>query len=451
VKRSWVQKSFVCFLVFLMAMSMVQKPASAQGSLDVNANAAILVEASTGKILYEKNSETALGIASMTKMMTEYLLLEAVEEDKVKWDQKYTVPTNVSKMSHNNSLSNVPLREEGTYNVKELYEAMAIESANAATLAIAEIVGGSEANFVKMMNKKAEELGLENYKFVNSSGLNNKDLAPYVDQLTGGPEEENVMSAKDTATLAYHLLNDFPEVLETSSIAKKLFAEGTEDVFEMENWNYMLPGLIRAYEGMDGLKTGTTDFAGACFTGTAERNGMRFITVVMDVQVEPGENSYDARFDETRKMLDYAFNNYTMEEVLPAEHKIKGHETLPVIKGKEKEVGIKTDAALNMVVKNGEEDQYKPKFVVDKKKLNEDGKLTAPVKKGEKVGYVTLESKDKKDLGYLTDKGSGGAKSSVVTVEGVEKANWLVLSMRAVGGFFGDIWGSVTSTVKGWF
>jgi serine-type D-Ala-D-Ala carboxypeptidase (penicillin-binding protein 5/6) len=451
VKRSWVQKSFVCFLVFLMAMSMVQKPASAQGDLDVNANAAILVEASTGKVLYEKNSETALGIASMTKMMTEYLLLEAIEEGKVKWDQKYTVPTNVSKMSHNTSLSNVSLREEGTYTIKDLYESMAIYSANASAMAIAETVAGSEANFAKLMNKKAEELGLENYKFVNSSGLNNKDLAPYVDQVVGGAEEENVMSAKDTATLAYRLLNDFPEVLETSSIAKKVFAEGTEDQFNMPNWNWMLPGLIREYEGMDGLKTGTTDFAGACFTGTAERDGIRFITVVMDVQVEPGENSYDARFAETRKMMDYAFNNYTMQELLPADYKIKGQKTLPVVKGKEKEVGIKSESALNMVVKNGEEDQYKPKFVVDKKKLNEDGKLTAPIKEGEKVGYVTLESKDKNDLGYLTDKGANAAKSSVVTVEGVEKANWFVLSMRAVGGFFGDIWGSVTSTVKGWF
>jgi serine-type D-Ala-D-Ala carboxypeptidase (penicillin-binding protein 5/6) len=451
VKRSWVQKSFVCFLVFLMAMSMVQKPASAQGDLDVNANAAILVEASTGKVLYEKNSETALGIASMTKMMTEYLLLEAIEEGKVKWDQKYTVPTNVSKMSHNTSLSNVSLREEGTYTIKDLYESMVIYSANASSMAIAETIAGSEANFAKLMNKKAEELGLENYKFVNSSGLNNKDLAPYVDQVVGGAEEENVMSAKDTATLAYRLLNDFPEVLETSSIAKKVFAEGTEDQFNMPNWNWMLPGLIREYEGMDGLKTGTTDFAGACFTGTAERDGMRFITVVMDVQVEPGENSYDARFAETRKMLDYAFNNYTMQELLPADYKIKGQKTLPVVKGKEKEVGIKSESALNMVVKNGEEDQYKPKFVVDKKKLNEDGKLTAPIKEGEKVGYVTLESKDKNDLGYLTDKGANAAKSSVVTVEGVEKANWFVLSMRAVGGFFGDIWGSVTSTVKGWF
>ncbi|WP_200908476.1 D-alanyl-D-alanine carboxypeptidase family protein [Rossellomorea vietnamensis] len=438
-------------MVFMMAMSMVQKPANAQGDLDVNAKAAILVEASTGKILYEKNSDTAQGIASMTKMMTEYVLLEAVKEGKVKWDQTYTVPTKISNMSHNDNLSNVPLREEGTYKIKDLYEAMAIESANAAAMAIAETVAGSQEKFVKMMNDKAKELGLENYKFVNVTGLNNKDLAPYVDQVVGGADEENVMSAKDTATLAYRLMKDFPEILKTSGIAKKTFAEGTEDAFNMKNWNWMLPGLIREYEGMDGLKTGTTDFAGGCFTGTAERDGMRYITVVMNVDISSGENSYDARFNETRKMLDYAFSNFTMEEVLPADYKVKGHKTLPVQKGKEKEVQIKTDSPLSMVVKNGEEDQYKPKFVLDKKKLNDDGELTAPVKEGEKVGYVMLEAKGKKDLGYLTDKGTNASKASVVTVDGVEKANWFVLSMRAVGGFFGDIWDSITSTVKGWF
>ncbi|MBN8194604.1 D-alanyl-D-alanine carboxypeptidase [Bacillus sp. NTK074B] len=438
-------------MVFMMAMSMVQKPANAQGDLDVNAKAAILVEASTGKILYEKNSDTAQGIASMTKMMSEYLLLEAVEDGKVKWDQKYTVPGNLSEMSHNTGLSNVSLREEDSYTIKELYEAMAIYSANAATMAIAETIAGSEANFVKMMNEKAKELGLKEYKFVNSTGLNNRDLQPYVDQVVGGPEEENVMSANDVATLAYRLLHDHPEVLETSSIPKKVFAEGTVDETHMDNWNWMLKGLLREYEGMDGLKTGTTDFAGANFTGTAERDGLRFITVVMNVDVPPGENSYDARFSETRKMLDYAFNNYSMEEVLPADYKVKGQKTLSVEKGKEKEVQIKTDVPLSMVIKNGEEDQYKPKFVLDKKKLNDDGELTAPVKEGEKVGYVMLEAKGKKDLGYLTDKGTNASKASVVTVDSVEKANWFVLSMRAVGGFFGDIWNSITSTVKGWF
>lgn len=216
----------------------------------------------------------------------------------------------------------------------------------------------------------------------------------------------------------------------------------------MSNWNWMLPGLIREYEGMDGLKTGTTDFAGANFTGTAERDGIRFISVVMDVNVPSGENSYDARFNETRKLLDYAFNNYTLEEVYPANYEIKGHKTMPVVKGKEKDVKIHTKDPLQMVLKSDADKKFNPQFEVDKKKLNEDGKLQAPVKKGETIGYVTVKSDD--GLGYLTDKG-GSSKAAVVTADGVEKANWFILSMRAVGGFFSDIWGSVTSTVKGWF
>ncbi len=437
-------------MVAIMAMSIVQKPAKAESTLDVKANAAIIVEASTGQILYSKNADTAQGIASMTKMMTEYLLLEAIKEGKVKWDQMYQVPANLSEMSHDLSLSNVHLRNGGQYSVRDLYEAMAIESANAATIAIAEVISGSEVQFVELMNAKAEELGLENYKFVNSTGLNNSDLSKYFTEIVGGAEEENVMSANDTATLAFHLLNEFPEVLETSSIPKKTFAEGTEDAFEMKNWNWMLPELVYGYEDVDGLKTGTTDFAGACFTGTAERNGMRFITVVMNAQPEGNETQYEARFKQTAKMLDYAFNNFTMEEILPAGYTVKDKETLPVVKGKEKEVAIETEAPLQFVVKSDQKDQFKPKFVIDEEKLTEDGELTAPIKKGDVVGYVTLESENT-SIGYLTAKGDALTSVPVIATEDVEKANWFVLSMRAIGGFFADIWGSITSTIKGWF
>ena len=170
---------------------------------------------------------------------------------------------------------------------------MAIESANAATIAIAEIVAGSEAKFVKLMNRKAAEIGLEKYKFVNSSGLNNRDMLKYFPDIVGEPDEENVMSAKDVAILASRLLHDFPEVLETSSIPEKIFAEGTEDAFVMDNWNWMLEGYKDiaerypnyqqfVYDGLDGLKTGSTLFAGYNFTGTASRDGQRFISVVMN-------------------------------------------------------------------------------------------------------------------------------------------------------------------------
>ena len=454
MKRMLIQKAFICLMVLIMALGIVQKPANAAGAINVNADAAILVEASTGKIIFEKNSDAALGIASMTKMMTEYLLLEAIKEGKVKWDQKYTVSADISGMSHNTSLSNVPLRNGGQYTIQDLYHAMAIESANAAAIAIGQTIGGTNENFVKMMNDKAKELGLKKYKFVNDTGLNNRDYKGpgYNIPIVGGEEDENILSAKDVATLAYRLVNDFPEVLETSSVPTMKFAEGSEDEFKMNNWIKMLdPNSKVYYEGLDGLKTGTTDFAGPCFTGTAKRNGVRFISVVMNVKHDPTVDSYTARFNETEKILNYAFSNYSLKEILPKNGVLKSQKTLPVEKGKEKSVKIETNKPLKMVVENGKENQYKPKIVLDKKKLTDDGKLTAPVKKGEAVGYLTVDSKAKDDLGYLPNTGNAKSKVSVVTKDAVEKANWFVLSMRAIGGFFGDIWHGVTSTVKGWF
>ncbi|WP_264741242.1 D-alanyl-D-alanine carboxypeptidase family protein [Cytobacillus firmus] len=423
--------------------------AHAEDILNINADAAILVDAETGKILYQKNADKVLGIASMTKMMTEYLLLEAVEEGKVKWEQEYAVSEYVWKVSQDRNLSNVPLRRDGKYNIRELYEAMAIYSANGATIAIAETIAGSETNFVKMMNEKAAELGLKEYKFVNSSGLNNRDLKG--SPPAGGPEEENVMSAKDTAMLAKELINRFPEVLETASTPRKTFREGTDDEIKMENWNWMLPELVYGYEGADGLKTGTTDFAGYCFTGTAMRDGNRYISVVMNAKGANGQATYKSRFDETKKMFDFGFSNFTKEEIVPANYQVKGQKTVPVTKGKEDKVKISSKEAIEMVVRNGEKENFKPVLVLDKKKLNENGELTAPIKKGEKIGYLTIESKEDGKLEFLSDKGKGNIQVDVVAAESIEKANWFVLTMRSIGGFFGDVWGSVSSTVKGWF
>ncbi|MBA2876934.1 D-alanyl-D-alanine carboxypeptidase (penicillin-binding protein 5/6) [Anoxybacillus caldiproteolyticus] len=441
----------VSFLVVFLFASIFPfgKASAAQDPLNIEADAAILVDAKTGRILYQKNIDTVLGIASMTKMMTEYLLLEAIKEKRVKWDQQYTPSDYVYRLSQDRDLSNVPLRKDGKYTVHELYEAMAIYSANAATVAIAEIVAGSEENFVKMMNEKAKKLGLKGYKFVNATGLSNKDLQGFHPGGTN-EHEENVMSARAVATLAYHLLKEYPQVLETASISKKTFREGTDDQIKMENWNWMLPGLVYSYEGVDGLKTGYTDFAGYCFTGTAERNGVRFITVVMNAK-SGGKSTIEARFEQTRKLLDYGFSNYSLKEIYPAGYKLKGKSTLPVVKGKEKSVVIATKKPLSLVVKNGEEKNYQPVYVIDKKKLTSDGELTAPVKKGEKVGYMTIKYAGENNYGYLSPEMENNAKVDLVTTKSVEKANWFVLTMRGIGGLFGDVWTSVVKMVKGWF
>jgi serine-type D-Ala-D-Ala carboxypeptidase (penicillin-binding protein 5/6) len=454
VKRRFYQKCITGGLAMIMFFSLftgINKAEAAAPSLKVNADSAIIVDGKTGKVLFEQNADSLLGIASMSKMMTEYILLDSIKHGKVKWDQKYSVDDLVYKLSQKRELSNVPLRRDGVYTVRELYDAMAIYSANAETIALAEVMAGSETNFLKMMNKEAKVLGLKDYKFVNSTGLNNKDYDGGQPEGTSATDE-NAMSARSVATLAFHLINDFPDVLKTASIPKKTFRAGTADAIVMDNWNWMLPSLIYGYQGMDGLKTGTTDFAGACFTGTAMRNGQRFITVVQnakDANGKPGDKS--ARFSETRKMLDYAFSTFSNQELVPNHYQVKGNETLAVIKGKASTVKIYTKPALNMVVANGDKQNYKPVLVLDKKMLDKNGKLVAPIKKGEKIGYLTVAPKNGEKVNFLTPEGQKGAKVDVVAAQDVEKANWFVLMMRGIGSFFGDVGHGISSTVKGWF
>ncbi|KMY46613.1 D-alanyl-D-alanine carboxypeptidase [Bacillus sp. FJAT-27916] len=410
--------------------------AAEDDELGLSAEAAILIDAETGQILYEKNADKLLGVASMSKMMTEYLVLEAIDKGKISWDQKVTIDEYVHKLSAAPGLSNIGLTQGETYTVKELYEAMAIFSGNAATVALAQLVGGTEKNFVKLMNEKANELGLKDYNFVNSSGLNNSSLLG--EYPAGNEDDENLMSARATAKLSYQLLKDYPEVLDYAKVPRLKFRDGRT----YDNFNWMLPGLIYEYEGVDGLKTGSTEFAGACFTATAEKNGQRYISVVMKT------DSKNSRFTETKKVLDYAFNNFTTEEILAKGYQDKSQKTVGVSKGKEDSVAIKTNKAVELVVKNGEEENVKTKLVINKDKLDEDGNLVAPVKKGDKIGYLTVET----DNNYGTITGdSKGVRVDVVAAETVEKANWFVLSMRAVGGFFGDMWGSITGAVKGLF
>nr|WP_255726895.1 serine hydrolase [Sporosarcina sp. ACRSM] len=441
--RKWVA---LLIMPLLLLMTIGAVPASAASTLGIHVDGAILIDAESGKILYEENADTPLGIASMTKMMTEYLLFEAIEEGTISWDQEYKVNDYTYAISQDRRLSNVPLRRDGTYTIRELYEALAIYSANAATIAIAETIAGTETEFLKLMNAKAEELGLEDFKFVNSTGLNNSDLQGMHPQGTG-PNDENVMPAKSVARLAYHLLCDYPEVLETTKIHTKVFREGTTDRTEMKNWNFMLPGLIYEYEGVDGLKTGTTDFAGHSFTGTAVRDGKRVIAVVMKAVDANGVGSYKARFDATRALFDYGFSQFSEVEFVPAGYQFDKQKELDVIKGKEKKVSIAVKEPIRMIVKTSEKDLYVPELVIDESKLT-DGVLQAPIKKDTVVGHVKLVKTDGTDYGFIDDKNSGTA---VVTVDAVDKAGWFALMMGAIGDFFAGIWTSAIDFVKGLF
>ncbi|EJQ45891.1 hypothetical protein IEQ_04257 [Bacillus cereus BAG6X1-2] len=425
----------VLTLAFGMFAPYSNASAETGAALNIEAGAAILVEANSGKILYQKNADELLSIASMTKMMSEYLVNEAVAKGKLKWDQKVKISEYAYKISQDRSLSNVPLRNGESYTVKELYEAMAIYSANGATIALAEAVAGKEVDFVKMMNDKSKELGLKNYKFVNSTGLTNKDLKGHHPEGTT-PDEENKMSARDVAILAQHLIQDFPKTLDIAKISKKVFREGTPDRIEMPNWNWMLKGLIKEYEGVDGLKTGSTPEAGDCFTGTIERNGMRFISVVIKT------NSHTARFDETRKLYDYGFANFEMKKMYEKGSSVKGKETVRVENAKDKDIAVQTKQAVSLPVPKGSKDVYKTEFKEGNKGQE------APMKKGVALGQMVVTSKDSNDPGFLSGK---SLQVDLVTKSEVEEAGWFTRSMRGIGSFFSGMWNSAVDTVKGWF
>ncbi|MGL4522572.1 MAG: serine hydrolase [Bacilli bacterium] len=432
----------VAVLMFFLVGTLGLTTAQAKTHvLTTEAEAAILIDAATGIVLAEKNSNVALPIASMTKLMSEYLISEAIAKGKISWDDTVTVGQYAHEISQNTKLSNVQLELNGKYSVRELYEAMAIYSANGATIALAEYVAGTETEFVKKMNAKAEKLGLGEYKFVNATGLNNEDLKGKHPAGTTATDE-NMMSARATAALAYHLINEFPEVLEIASIPKKVFQEGGKYPIQMDNWNWMLPSLVYGYEGMDGLKTGSTPTAGYSFTGTAKRGEMRLISVVMKT------DSYQARFDETKKILDYGFNNFELKEVYAKGDTLKVKQ--PVSKGKEKEISLSVNEDVVVPVAKGTKIKVKEKFVASKKLVDEDGALIAPIEKGNKVGSLAI-SADKGDaFDYVSANIENVSKVSVEADETVDKANFIVLGFRAIVEFFASMWDSVVSLITGW-
>lgn len=422
------------FVLAIFALIVgIAVPNKTLAAFDTKAESAIIVDVDSGKILYEKKANEALPPASMTKMMTEYIVLEKVNNGELSWDQTTEVSDYAYDISADVRFSGIGLRKNIDYTVKDLYDAMAINSDNATTVALAELISGTEGEFVKLMNQKGEEMGLPHFKFVNSTGLDNETLNGNHPEGTKA-DDTNLLSAKSAALLAYRLVVDYPEVLEVSSIPEKSFEDQT-----IRNYNWMLKhdaSFLEQYyyEGLDGLKTGNTTLAGYTFTSTAEKNGRRLITVVMKTTSE------DERFKETAKLLDYGFDNFSKESLFSANEVLADNETLPVIKGKEETVSIATEAPIELTIENGSEELYSLSFAIDESKLDEDGNLVAPVEKGDKVGTATVQLNGEP----MTKESYLGDANEVITVdviatETVEKKNWFSLTIQSIVEFFKNL------------
>lgn len=320
-----------------------------------NAKSAIIVEASTGTILYEKNSNEKLSPASMTKMMGMLLVVENVEKGNLKWDEMVRVSENASSMGG----SQILLETGEKMTVSDLFKGVAVASGNDAIVALGERVAGTEEAFVKMMNDRAKELGLKNTNFKNPHGLE---------------EANHYSSAYDMSKIALELVKH-PKVLEFSGIYEDYLRKGTKREFWLVNTNK----LVRFYQGVDGLKTGYTKEAGYCLTATASKSNMRVITVVM------GEPESTTRNKETTDMLNYSFNMYSIEKMLSKDKKVG---TIKINLGEKETSDIVPVKDVNIL--NNKQNE-KRNVIYDV----ETYKVTAPVKKGDIVGKLKVIENDK--------------------------------------------------------
>lgn len=250
---------------------------------EVHARAAILIDSESGDILFAQNEDVPFPAASMTKLMTAYLVLEKIQAGAFGWNDGVRITENAVGSEG----VAIPVKAGDILTVRDLFMAMEIASANNAAVALAEKAAGTETEFTEWMNRKARDIGLsEHTHFVNATGLANRN------------GQESTMTAADVAKLAARLIGDYPEILAISSMAEyRLHYDGSI----VHSTNAMLNDANFSFKGVDGLKTGFTDGAGYCFAGTAKNGGTRLISVVM------GADSKEERFLQTKKLFAYGF------------------------------------------------------------------------------------------------------------------------------------------------
>ncbi|MBM6619952.1 D-alanyl-D-alanine carboxypeptidase family protein [Bacillus suaedaesalsae] len=372
----------IALSLFLPTFAMAEE---SELNLAADAKSAILIERDTGTVLYDKNSNEKLPPASMTKIMTMILIMEAIDKGNLMLDEKVRTSEYAASMGG----SQIFLEPGEEMTVEQMLKGIAIASGNDASVAMAERIAGSEENFVKMMNEKVKELDLKDTHFVNPTGL---------------PAKDHYSTAHDMALMAKELLK-YEMITKFTSLYEDYLREGTDKKFWLVNTNR----LVKFYPGVDGLKTGYTSEAKYCLTATAKKDNMRVIAVVMGASTPKDRNA------QVTKMLDYAFSQYKTHPMLERSAVVS---KVKVSKGATKTVDAVTSESISILTKKGEAVDDVTQEIV----LKED--LKAPVKKGDEIGQLILKKDDK----VMID-------SKLVAAKDVEMASWWQLFKRTVGLF----------------
>lgn len=345
-------KRFCALLLCAVLLCMALPWQTRAAEMDVNAKSALLMDAATGTVLFEKNAHEALAPASVTKIMTMLLIMEAIDSGSIGYDDMVTASESAAAKGG----SQVYLKAGEQMAVSEMLKSIAVSSANDCACAMAEHLSGSEGAFVDRMNERARELGMEDTHFVNCTGLDDSPEAA-----------RHRTSAYDIALMSRELLTRHPDIKKYTTIWMDTIRNGA---FGLSNTNK----LIRFYPGATGLKTGFTSGAGYCLSATAQREGMELIAVTM------GCESAKIRNAACKQLLDYGFANYAL--VSPD---LEDVPSVPVVLGKEKDVSLELSGARQLLIPKA-----KKAGITQSVSLEES--VNAPVEKGAVLGTLTVKS-----------------------------------------------------------
>ena len=341
----------LAMLALLIPATAAARPLEEGTPMTLTSPAAILVEASTGAIIFEKNADEKREVASITKLMTALLVLEALDRGDVQLTDSVQVSQNAAAMKGSQAL----LDANANYSLEDLLRTTIMASANDSAVALSEYLCGSEETFVARMNARAKELGMNSTNYVNC---------------TGYPQEGQYTTARDVATLCCEVAKH-PRYTQYSSVWIDKLTHPGGRVTDLTNTNR----LVRFYQGCDGFKTGSTDAAKYCLAATAEKNGMRLVAIVLGTPVS------QTRFDEARAMLDYGFANY--QRVAIANKGDLLGESLPIHGGAADTVELALGSGLSMLLKNGQQSGLKLELSLPEY-------VDAPVAKGDVLGTVNV-------------------------------------------------------------
>ncbi len=345
-------KRVFCYITVMFLLVGIFPMAVSAAGLEVPAKSAVLMDLATGTVLYESNSHTPLAPASVTKVMTMLLIMEAIDDHRISWDDMVTA----SETAAAKGGSQIYLKVGETMSVTDMVKSIAISSANDCACAMAEHIAGSEEAFVELMNKRAKELGMNDTHFVNCTGLDDDAAA-----------KDHKTSAHDIAIMSRELLKNHPDIKKFTTIWMDTVRNGT---FGLSNTNK----LVRFYSGATGLKTGFTAAAGYCLSASAVREDMELIAVVM------GCETSKERFAACKALLDYGFANFSL--VQPA---VDVNTEIPVKLGAASSVKAVPNAENSLII-----DKSQKKDVTTEVTLEPE--ISAPVTKGQRLGTMTVKA-----------------------------------------------------------